>query len=250
MRTRLAKVLAAVAVVVGLATPAAAGPAVPATGPCASVSVADVQQTDDTSPFVFTVSVNAPLGCAVQGSVDYHTADGAPGATAPEDYLGTAGTLTWSGDASPRTIAVPVVRDGPGEPNEQFWVQLDKPVGLTITGGAAVGGILGSVSGSTVTVDGSPKCWDVCTVGVHVTGPTWNGEQVHWQTVDNGGAGLGYVPVQDAVLSIKPNAPRGDITVQLDNPNQRIFQFKIRIFAPSFGVLGGSIALVTVTPNS
>jgi hypothetical protein len=249
MRTRLAKVLAAVVVVVGLATPAAAGVAVSVTGPCASVSVADVDQTDDTSPFLFTVTVNAPNGCVVHGSVDYHTVDGTPGAAAPEDYATTTGVLTWSGDAGSRTVAVPVVRDGPGEPNEQFWLQLDKPIGLTIAGGAAVGGILGSISGSTVTIDGSPKCWDVCTVGVHVTGPDRNGVQVRWQTVDNGGGNLGYVPVQDAVLTIEPNAPRGDITVQLDNPNHRVFQFELRIFAPSVGVLGGSTALVTVTPS-
>jgi hypothetical protein len=67
--------------------------------------------------------------------------------------------------------------------------------------------------------------------------------------VDNGGPNLGYVPMQDAVLTIKPNAPRGDIAVQLNNPNQRQFQFELRIFAPSFGVLGTTKSVVTVTPN-
>lgn len=249
MRTRLAKVLAAVAVVVGLATPAAAGAAVSLTGPCASVSVADVDLTSDHSPFLFTVTVNAPPGCLPHGSVNYHTMDDS--ATQPQDYTATSGTLTWSGDTGARTVAVPVVLNGLGEPTEQFWLQLDTPIGLTIAAGTAVGGILSSLanSGSTVTIDGSPKCWDVCTVGVHVTGPDPNGDQVHWQTVDNGGSNLGYLPVKDAVLTIKPNAPRGDITVQLDNPNHRVFQFELRIFAPSVGVLGTAKALVTVTPN-
>lgn len=250
MRTRLAKVLAAVAVVVGLTGgTAAAGPAVPLTGPCASVSVADVDLTSDHSPFLFTVTVNAPTGCVVHGSVNYHTMDDS--ATQPADYTATSGTLIWSGDTGARTIAVPVVPNGPGEPNEQFWLQLDTPIGLTIAEGTAVGGILSGLtnSGSTVTIDGSPKCWDVCSVGVHITGPDPNGDQVHWQTVDNGGSNLGYLPVKDAVLTIKPNATRGDITVQLDNPNHRVFQFELRIFAPSVGVLGNAKALVTVTPN-
>jgi hypothetical protein len=246
----LAKVLAAVAVVVGLATPAAAGSALAPAGPCASVGIAgDVRQTDDSGPFMFTVTVTAPLGCAVKGSVNFHTQDGDPGATAPEDYATTSGVLSWDNDTTSRTVRVPVVSDGLGEPDEQFWLVLDNPVGLTITGGKAVGGILGSLTTSIVSIDGSPKCWEVCSVGVHVTGPDPNGEQVHWRTVDNGGPNLGYVPVPDAVLSIKPNAPRGDITVQLNNPNHRQFQFQLLIFAPSFGVLGNAKSTVTVTPS-
>ena len=37
-------------------------------------------------------------------------------------YTATAGTLTWSGDASPRTIAVPVVADGPVEVRARLTV--------------------------------------------------------------------------------------------------------------------------------
>lgn len=253
MRTGLVGLLAAV-VVAGLAAPPAlAGAGVSA--PCATVSVGDVSQVEGTgvgtTPFAFAVTVSAPQGCVVRGSVDFATADG--DATAPSDYVATSGTLTWTG-AGPtaRTIVVPVVADSVPEPDEQFWVRLSDPVGLTITGGAAAGGIIdddGSVgAGPVVGVDGSPKCWIVCDIGVHVTGPDPNGMTVHWQTVDDGSTGLGYVPVKDGVLTFPPNALRADVTVQLQSP-PRPFQFVVRIFQPSAGHLGNAKAVVTVTPN-
>lgn len=254
MRTGLVGLLAAM-VVAGLAAPpgVAAGPGVSTS--CATVSVGDADQLEGTgpgtTPFDFAVTVTAPQGCAVRGSVDFATADG--DATAPADYVATSGTLTWTG-AGPtaRTIVVPVVADSVPEPDEQFWVRLSNPVGLTITGGAAAGGIIDddgfAGAGPTLGVDGSPKCWIVCRVGVHVTGPDPNGLTVQWQTVDDGSAGLGYVPVKDAVLTFPPNTLRADITVQLQSPPHP-FQFPVRIFQPSAGHVGNAKAVVTVTPN-
>jgi len=107
-------------------TSALAGTAVPAgavaagCGP-ASVAVADRTLYEGTpaagerSPayttFEFTVSVTAAAGCAPIGSVAYKTEDGSPGATSPDDYVPAEGRLSWTGDSSPRTVAVQVVKD-------------------------------------------------------------------------------------------------------------------------------------------
>jgi Calx-beta domain len=269
MRTRLLTVLAAIAVVVGLATPVAALGAAQS-APCASVSVADVDQPEGTgtgvTAFQFTVSVSAPVGCVVDGSVDYHTADGtANGATAPSDYAATSGTLTWTGAASSRTITVAVVPDSVNEANEQFWLRLDNPVGVAITGGGAVGGIDNDdqpvTLSPTTSVDGSPKCWATSGIidvgggtcggiGIHVSGPHPGGVTLHWQTLDAAGPNPGYVPVKDATVTIPANVSRVNIAVTLlPNPNNTQFQFGLRIFQPSIGVLGTATSTVSVTPN-
>jgi hypothetical protein len=262
MGTVLARVLAAVVSVIAVTGSVGTLPAAASTTPCASVSVADVDQPEGTGTghtvFDFTVSVVADPGCAVTGSVDFHTQDGDPaanGAVAPSDYQATSGTLTWSGDAGSRTIAVPVAWDSVAEPNEQFWVVLDHPVGLTVTGGSAAGGILNDdpplPTPTTVSADGTPKCWSssaVCLIGVHAAGTGSTASTVRWRTLDDGGQGLGYVPVKDAVLTIPAGATRADVVVRLvPNANMRQFQFGVQIYSPSSGVLGNATALVTVT---
>ena len=71
-------------------------------------------------------------------SVQYTTADGtaaAGNATAPADYTATSGTLTWAdGDATPKTISIPIATDSILEGNEIFTVTLSNP-----SGGAALG---------------------------------------------------------------------------------------------------------------
>lgn len=72
-------------------------------------------------------------GTAGEIGVSYATdsGDAGPGS----DYTGVNGTLTWlDGDATPRTIVVPVLDDDAQEPDESFDVVLSQP-----TGGAALG---------------------------------------------------------------------------------------------------------------
>jgi hypothetical protein len=219
----------------------------------------DVDQAEGTgsgsTTFAFTVVVHADPGCAVTGSVDFHTVDGDPsaaGATAPSDYAATSGTLTWSNSTDPQTVDVAVVPDAVSEPTEQFWLELDDPVGLAVTGGDATGGILNddtpATASPTVSIDGTPKCWITCGIGVHVAGTTTKPLTVHWRTLDNGGQGLGYVPVRDAVLTIPAGATRGDVVVRLQpDTSGQPFRFGVQISQPSAGVLGNTKATVTVT---
>jgi hypothetical protein len=90
---------------------------------------------------VVTLTVTRAGGSSGAVTVQYATADGT--ALAGSDYTPTSGTLTWAnGDATPRTISVPVVDNGSGEPDETFTVTLSGP------GGAA----LGSPASATVTI--------------------------------------------------------------------------------------------------
>ncbi|MDH5729998.1 MAG: aggregation factor core protein MAFp3, isoform C, partial [Gammaproteobacteria bacterium] len=64
-------------------------------------------------------------------SVDYTTV--ANTAIAGSDYTTTSGTLNWSdGDATPKTITVPIINDITLESLENFTVQLSNPIGTSI----------------------------------------------------------------------------------------------------------------------
>lgn len=66
--------------------------------------------------------------------LDFATADNT--ATAPQDYIATNGTIIWgSGDASPKTITIPLVADYVAEAGESFLVQLTGVAGGTLIGG-------------------------------------------------------------------------------------------------------------------
>lgn len=140
-------VLAAVVLLLGL-VPVPAADAAQGCGP-AAVSVADrtlYEGTPDLNPgyttFSFTVSVASAAGCAPTGTVSYKTEDGSPGATSPADYVPVNGRLTWTGEASSRTVSVQVVKDAVPEPNEPFLLRLYDPVGVTLADDLAAGGVL------------------------------------------------------------------------------------------------------------
>ena len=66
-------------------------------------------------------------------SVQYRTVDGS--ATAGSDYTDTSGTLTWpDGNASPKTISVPITEDSVPEGDETFTLELFNPTGWAILG--------------------------------------------------------------------------------------------------------------------
>ncbi len=72
-----------------------------------------------------TVSLSTPVAQTV--TVDYATADGT--ATAPADYVATAGTITFLPGETAHTIIVPIVDDSEPEGDETFVVNLSNPSG-------------------------------------------------------------------------------------------------------------------------
>lgn len=80
-----------------------------------------------------TVSVTRTGGTTGAVTVDYATADGT--ALAGQDYTSTTGTLSWAaGDATAKTITIPITNDAYDEGNETFAVNL-----TNATNGASIG---------------------------------------------------------------------------------------------------------------
>ena len=102
--------------------------------PVLSISSTSVVEGDTgTTDAVFTVSLSAASSSTV--TVDYATQDFSA-TVADGDYLSRSGRLTFpAGDASSRTISVPVVGDTRIEESESFAVNLSNPVGATIGDG-------------------------------------------------------------------------------------------------------------------
>ena len=103
--------------------------------------------------------VNRVSGSAGQISVKYATTNGT--AVNGANYIGTTNTLTWSsGDASPRTISVPLLNAGLVGSSEYFYVRLFNP---TNSAGLAnslfyvgiPGSITNSITSATMTITNS-----------------------------------------------------------------------------------------------
>ncbi|MEV5721586.1 Calx-beta domain-containing protein [Amycolatopsis mediterranei] len=256
--------LAVVVLLLGPGTAVPTGVVAPGCGP-ASVAVADRTLYEGTpaagerSPayttFEFTVSVTAAAGCVPTGSVSYKTVDGSLGATSPDDYVPAEGRLSWTGDSSPRTVAVQVVKDAAAEPNEPFLLGLSDPVGLVLADDLATGGILDDDGGVglpvLVSTDGGKICWQVCTVGVALGGPAKAPVTVHYRTLPLGTGEPAYVPVKDATVTILPGASGGSAVVKLldAKPGQVESRFVLELFAPSAGTLGNARTEVTIKPG-
>lgn len=255
-------VLALVVLLLGLGTAAPAGAVAAGCGP-ASVAVGDrtlyegTPGAGETDPayttFAFTVSVTASAGCEATGSVSYKTEDGTPGATSPADYVPVAGQLSWTGDAGPRTVAVQVVKDATGEPNEPFLLRLYNPVGLVLGDDLAAGGILDDDGAGgppvVVSTDGGKICWRVCTVGVGLGGPAGAPVTVHYRTLAVGTGEPAYVPVKDATVTIPAGASGGGAVVELLDGKPGESRFVLELFSTSAGKLGNARTEVTIKPG-
>ncbi len=258
-------VLALVVLLLGLGTAAPTSAVAPGCGP-ASVAVADRTLYEGTpafgergpayTAFEFIVSVTADAGCAPTGSVSYKTEDGSPGgATGPADYVPAEGRLSWTGDSGSRTVAVQVVKDAAGEPNEAFLLRLFDPVGVVLADGLAAGGILDDDGAAAlpvvVSTDGGKICWHVCTVGVGLDEPAAAPVTVHYRTLPLGTGEPAYVPVKDATVTIPAGASGGGAVVKLldTKPGQGESGFVLELFATSAGTLGKARTEVTIKPG-
>ena len=117
------------------------------------------------TPFHFTVSLAQPAG-GDGVSVDYATADGT--AIAGQDYVASAGTLTFAEGETSATISIDVIGNEEPEPDKVFYVDLADAVGAVIANGRGTGTILND---------------DVTTLAIHaIQGPgqhsPYDGQQV------------------------------------------------------------------------
>lgn len=98
------------------------------------VEVAISAPETDTS---VAVKISRHGGTQGVGSVDYATVGGT--AEAGNDFLTTAGTLTWSnGEGGTKSVDIPLVDDSEIEGLEELSLMLSNPVGGTISGSSTV----------------------------------------------------------------------------------------------------------------
>lgn len=99
-----------------------------------------------------TITVSRSGGSSGTASVNYASSDGS--ATAPSDYVSSAGTLTWAdGDSADKTFTIDVNEDITNEPTETVDLELSNP-----SLGASLGGLANSVLNiSNVNAPGAPE---------------------------------------------------------------------------------------------
>jgi hypothetical protein len=121
-----------------------------ADGPSLSVDDAMITEADSgTKSATFTVSLSAPASEPV--TVDYATEDGS--ATAPDDYEGANGTLTFAPGETSLQLVVHVAGDTLDEPHETYSLNLSNPAGATLADARGIGTILDNDPPVSVSVD-------------------------------------------------------------------------------------------------
>jgi hypothetical protein len=108
--------------------------------PKPALSVAGASQAEGnaaSTQMTFTVTLAKAIPLKV--TVAYATADGT--ATAGADYTATSGTLVFAPGEKTKTIAVPIVGDTIGEPDEAFTLTLSGPSNAVLGQASATGTI-------------------------------------------------------------------------------------------------------------
>ncbi len=205
-----------------------------------------------TKAVTLTVTMAEPAGCPASGSVRYQTADGS--ATAGQDYVATAGTLTWT-SPGPQQFQVPVVRDDQYEQDEQFTVVLSGPRGVTIADGAAIVPVLNDDAGVTsegvvVAIPASGICWwpsDHCAIPVRLNTVARAPVSVRLRTMDGTAvAGKHYVPIKDRLVTIPAGADRVMVPVGLLDGAVPGTYFGVEIDGATAGTIGTAHMKVTI----
>lgn len=250
-------------------TAGAAGVAAVACAP-AAVEVGDVAQaegTGGTTAFRFAVSVAVAPGCPAVGSVRYRTVDGAPAdrdpAVAGSDYTAATGVLTWWGDTATRYVTVAVAADAAPELVEVFWLSLDQPAGVVITGRSGAGWITDDDRPRTpgcppedpdceglLSTEGTGVCWrGTCGASTHFSLASGEARQVSVRTLDTGVADPGYVPVKDLVLTVPPGSRRAVVWFTVTAPPGQEVRIPVEFHSPSAGIPGNMRTVLTLVRN-
>jgi hypothetical protein len=162
----------------------------------------------------FTVSLSAATGQTV--SVGYATADGT--AVSGQDYVGSAGTLTFPAGITTQTLGVPVIGDLMDELGETFTVNLSSPVNATIADGQGVGTIADNDPPPTVSVgDCAVVEGDtgqvLCAFTVSLSAPSSFTASVSYATADGtASAPIDYTPAA-GTLTFTPGASSQPVAV-------------------------------------
>ena len=206
-----------------------------------------------------TVTVNRTGGTNGAVSVVYATSNGT--AVSGTDFTAISGTLNWaSGDATAKTIAVPISNATPFSGSKSFAITLSAPGGgatlstpsnatVSITGDAAAA--VGSVqlSATTYTVAQSAGAF---VVTVHRTGGSSGAFSVAYATTNGTAvAGTDYTAATGTLDWASGDATSKMFTIPISNatPSSGSKTFTVTLSSPSYGATLStpSTASVTIT---
>jgi hypothetical protein len=187
-----------------------------------SVSFAEGSGGSNTA--IFTVTLSPAHSQVV--TVDYATEDGPSenGATAPQDYAETSGTLTFQPGETVKTISVSVVTDSDVEPDEIFYVNLFNATNVEILSGRSVAAILNDDSLPNLNInDAGVQETDTGTINavfaVNLSLPSNEVVTVDYTTVDGTGENAATAPADyrsiSGTLTFQPGETGKQITVQV-----------------------------------
>jgi CSLREA domain-containing protein len=177
-----------------------------------SISIGDITVAESGSAVV-TVSLSNPGGATT--TVGYATADGT--AVAGQDYVASAGQVTFAPGETTKTIAISLIDDAVTESSESFTIHLSNPVNATFAdsqGEAAITDDDGTPSVSIGDVEVAESGAAVFTVTLsHASS---SNVSVTWSTADGTAiAGADYAATAGQTLTIPAGATTGTISVAL-----------------------------------
>ena len=98
--------------------------------PAGGIAFAQAKYTPAENGGSAVVSVTRTGDASGPATVNYATA---PGVATTTDFSATSGVLSWApGDATPRSVSIPILNDAVAEQVEAFTVTLSNPVGSTL----------------------------------------------------------------------------------------------------------------------
>jgi CSLREA domain-containing protein len=198
----------------------------------------------------FTVTLTGATDLPV--TVHYATNDGT--AHAGEDYTSATGTLTFNPGVTTQPIPVAIVADNRDEPTETFSVDLDTPVGATISDAQGVGTIPNDDAEPTLSVDDftftGADSRSVNGFTVNLSAPSSFTITVHYATSDGTAiAGEDYTAAS-GTLTFNPGDTTKIIPVTIlgDTTNEPSEAFNVDLDTPTHATISDGHAVGTI-PN-
>ncbi|HEV7536452.1 MAG TPA: Calx-beta domain-containing protein, partial [Acidimicrobiia bacterium] len=218
------------------------------------------------SPATFVASLSAPSGRAV--TVQVATADGS--ATAPGDYAGTTGTVTFAAGDLSQPVRVAVAGDTVDEADETFSVVLSAPSNATVADPSAIGTILNddwtapgtftddddppsvSIAPAAVTVPEGNRGPSTRTFDVTLSGPSGRTVTVDATTADGTAtSGRDYTAVPPTTLTFAPGETVRPVTISTigDTVDENDETFTVTLSNPSAVTVAEATTTVTIADD-
>ena len=178
-----------------------------------ALAINDVTVTEGnagTLDATFTVTLSNGTGGSV--TVDYLTADGT--AVQSSDYNSIAGTLSYSGATTIRTLSVPVIGDLTDEPDETFFVNLSNVVGATLGDAQGQGTITDDDLPPPPTISSFNPVQGYVSIEVTIAGSNFNGTS---SVKFNGTSATTFIV--DSPTQIRATVPIGATTGKINITN-------------------------------